>query len=368
MTKRDIPEDAQATLIIELGRIIDNYRSCITLAGGAACAAMVKADAYGMGIEQVAPALYRRAGCRIFFVANLAEAIKLRHFVPDAVIYVLNGIFPGHVEYFTRHAIRPVLNDLEQIRLWAAVDPANRPPCAIHFDTGINRLGLTPTETEDFIADRALRDRLDICLIMSHLACSDEPENPMNTRQLTDFTAITGAFPGVKASLANSGGILLGPEYHFDLARPGLLLFGGNPAKGALPENIRPAFRISGKILQVRDIEPGRTVGYGATWTAKQPSRIAILNIGYADGYLQMFNNCGVAHVGDKTVPVVGRVSMDMIAIDVSGLRSDQIAPGHDVELLGEHITLEMASEVSTLSQYEILTGVKERYQRTYKN
>lgn len=371
MTAWEIPPDCQATLTIRLDRIIENYQSCRVHSGGADCAAMVKADAYGMGIEQVAPALYHQAGCETFFVANLAEAIKLRHMVPDAVIYVLNGVFPGHQEYFSRHDIRPVLNDLSQIRLWAdfrppAGDPP-RPPCAVHFDTGINRLGLSPGETAQFIADAALRTKLELALVMSHLACSDEPEHPMNRAQLRDFSAITEAFPGVRASLANSGGILLGPDYHFDLTRPGLMLFGGNPAKGPLPTGIEAAFRISGKILQIRDLDPDMTVGYGATWRTASPARIAIINVGYADGYLQMFNNCGVAGINGAIVPVVGRVSMDMVAVDISALNDGAVDIGTDVELLGPHITLEMASEVSSLSQYEILTGVKERYQRSYE-
>ena len=363
MNSCDFPSDAQATLTINLKAIVDNYKSCIHLSGGVECAAMVKADAYGMGIEKVAPALYKNAGCKNFFVANLAEAIKLRNFTPDAVIYVLNGIFQNHIEYFIRHNIRPVLNDIEQIRLWAETSTANRPPCAIHFDTGINRLGLSPAESDIFINDIKLRESLDISLIMSHLACSDDPTNPMNEKQLADFKAITQHFPGVKASLANSGGILLGPDYHFDLVRPGLLLFGGNPSRADIPENINVAFQITGKILQIRTLEIGQSVGYGSTWTAKRRCHIATINIGYADGYLQTFNNCGFAFANNTKLAIVGRVSMDMIAVDVTDIN---ITTGSDVELLGEHITLEMASEVSTLSQYEILTGVRERYQRIY--
>ncbi len=363
MNKSDFPPDSQATLTIDLKAIVENYQNCNHLAGGVECAAMVKADAYGMGIEQVAPTLFHKAGCKNFFVANLAEAIKLRSFTPDAIIYVLNGIFPNHIDYFIRHNIRPVLNDLDQIRLWAEIPSTARPPCAIHFDTGINRLGLSPKETKLFINDTSMRERLDISLIMSHLACSDDRTNPMNAQQLADFTTITRHFPGTPASLANSGGILLGPDYHFDMVRPGLLLFGGNPSNGVMPENIRAAFQITGKILQIRTLEPGQSVGYGATWTASKTCHIATINIGYADGYLQMFNNCGFAYADKTKLAIVGRVSMDMIAVDVTDIK---IKTGGDVELLGAHITLEMASEVSTLSQYEILTGVRERYQRIY--
>ncbi|VAV94811.1 Alanine racemase [hydrothermal vent metagenome] len=363
MTSGDFPSDAQATLTIDLRAIIENYKCCSQLAGGIESAAMVKADAYGMGIEQVAPALFNKAGCRIFFIANLAEALKLRRVTPQAIIYVLNGIFPGHLDYFARHDIRPVLNDLEQVKLWADFHPEKPLPCAIHFDTGINRLGLSPTEMEQFINDAAVRQKLNIALIMSHLACSDDSKNPMNRKQLGDFKAITEQFPGIPASLANSGGILLGTDYHFDLVRPGLLLFGGNPQLGHMPEGIKPVFRITGKILQIRTVVPDDAVGYGATWRTDKPRHIATINIGYADGYLQMFNNRGRVYAGGKELAVVGRVSMDMIAVDVTDIT---ISAGDDVELLGEHITLEMASEVSTLSQYEILTGVRERYQRIY--
>ncbi|MBL4612376.1 MAG: alanine racemase [Emcibacter sp.] len=364
MMTEDFPSASQATLTIDLDNIIDNYKSCIKLGRGVDCAAMIKADAYGMGIAQVAPALFHGAGCTTFFVANLQEAIKLRPLVPEANIYVLNGLFPGHLEYFSRHNIRPVLNDLAQIRLWESVTPKNRPACAIHFDTGINRLGLSPEETAQFITDDSLREKLHISLIMSHLSCSDDPENPINAQQLRDFKAITGHFPGIPASLANSGGILLGPDYHFDLLRPGLLLFGGNPASLPLPETIKPVFQITGQILQIRTLTPGQTVGYGATWTADKPRHIATINIGYADGYLQKFNNCGWVYAKATKLPVVGRVSMDMITVDVTDI---EINAGDDIELFGEHITLEMAAEVSTLSQYEILTGVGARYQRIYK-
>ncbi|MCF8473677.1 MAG: alanine racemase [Emcibacter sp.] len=371
MHEIDFPSDVQATLTIDLGRIINNYQNCIKLAGDTKCAAMVKADAYGMGIAQVAPALFHQAGCKIFFVANLVEAIKLRQYVPEAVIYVLNGAFSEHLDYFVRYNIRPVLNDLKQIELWAKFENSDRPQCAVHFDTGINRLGLSPKETTFFIGNTDLRRQLDISLIMSHLACSDDPNNPMNKQQRDDFRAITHHFPNVTASLANSGGILLGSDYHFDLARPGLLMFGGDPRiaprLSPIAGNIRPAYHISGKILQIRRLEGGQSVGYGATWTAKSPRQIATVNIGYADGYLQMFNNCGLAYIHNTMVPIVGRVSMDMIAVDVTDIDPNKISTGCDVELLGEHITLEMASEVSNLSQYEILTGVKERYQRIYK-
>lgn len=367
MAIKNLPPDCQATLTIDLDRIINNYTTCRELAGGTRCAAMAKADAYGMGLEQVALALYDRAGCDLFFVAQLAEALKLRDVLPEATLYVLSGVFPSHIPFFLRHNIRPVLNDLDQLRLWAEASSPEKLPCAIHFDTGINRLGLSAAEAEIFRQDKELCAKLDIALIMGHLACSDEAENPMNAQQLERFKEICQTFPGVPASLANSGGILLGPDYHFDLVRPGLMVFGGNPSQRPLPNGIQPVVTICGKILQIRSLQAGETVGYGAEWTAPHASRIAIVNIGYADGYPQKFNNSGQAYALGHHLSIVGRVSMDMIAVDITPLDQNKIRPGDDLELLGEHITLEMASEVSTLSQYEILTGAKERYQRVYK-
>ncbi|MBL4801885.1 MAG: alanine racemase, partial [Emcibacter sp.] len=316
----DFPTSSQATLTIDLNAIINNYKSCIKLAKGVESAAMVKANAYGMGIDQVASALFHNGGCRIFFVADLAEGITLRRALPDAVIYVLNGIFPGHLDYFALHNIRPVLYDIDQIHQWAKFSPEKPLPCAIHFDTGINRLGLDPVATNLLIKDAALRATLNISLIMSHLACSDDKENPLNTQQLKSFKNITGYFPGIPASLANSGGLLLGPEYHFDLVRPGLLLYGGNPGTGPLPKDIQNILQVTGKVLQVRSLSPGQTVGYGMTWIADKPCHIATINIGYADGYLQVFNNCGQAFAKGTLLPIVGRVSMDMIAVDVTDI------------------------------------------------
>ena len=364
-TMTSLPVDCQATLTIDLPAIVDNYRAVRKLAANADAAAMVKADAYGMGIAEVAPALFHEAGCANFFVANLAEAVELRHHTPDACIYVLNGLFAGHEAYFTDHKLRPVINSPEQLALWKANGQGL--PCALHFDTGINRLGFSPDETAQLLNHASPLKEVNIALVMSHLACADDRKNSLNHRQLDAFRKISAAFPGIPASLANSGGILLGPDYHFDMVRPGLLLFGGNPSLNApLPADIHPVFTISGRILQVREVREGMGVGYGSTWNAPHRSRIAIVNVGYADGYLQVFNNVGHLYLAGREVPVVGRVSMDMLAIDITGPGFSTVSEGDEIELLGQHITLEKASELSNLSQYEILTGVRERYHRVY--
>lgn len=367
MISTDFPTNAQATLTIWRDHILNNYAYCDNLSSGAECSAVVKANAYGMDIDQIAPALFNDTGCKTFFVANLAEAGKLRQAVPEAIIYVLGGILPSHIPYYIAHNIRPVLNDLAQIRAWADCQDSNRPTCAIHFDTGINRLGLTNAERETFFNDSALQKKLNVALVMSHLACADTPDHPMNQQQLNDFKTIRKYFPDTPASLANSGGILLGPEYHFDMVRPGLILYGGNPTNRNLPEPIKSVFQIDGTILQLRKLEAGQAVGYDATWTAEKPCHIATINIGYADGYPQLFGNCGWAYLKNTKVPIVGRVSMDMITLDVTDINPELVKVGGMVELIGGHITLEMASEVSTLSQYEILTGVGDRYQRIYR-
>ncbi|WP_417318097.1 alanine racemase [Emcibacter sp.] len=360
-----LPADCQATLTVDLPAIIENYHTVRELANGADAAAMVKADAYGMGIAEVAPALFHEAGCSDFFVANLAEAVELRQHTAEAVIYVLNGLFPGHEDYFAEFNLRPVINSPEQLAFWK--NNGRGQPCALHFDTGINRLGLSPEETIRLLDHKNTLKGVNVTLIMSHLACADDRSSSLNSRQLGSFREICASFPGIPASLANSGGILLGRDYHFDLVRPGLLLFGGNPSQTAsLPGGIRQTFTITGRILQVRELREGMGVGYGTTWTAPQRSRIAIVNIGYADGYLQVFNNVGHLYLSGTEVPVVGRVSMDMLAIDISGQAFAAVSEGDAIELLGQHITLEKASELSNLSQYEILTGVRERYQRVY--
>ncbi|WP_138380101.1 alanine racemase [Luteithermobacter gelatinilyticus] len=361
----ELPSDCQASLTIDLPAIVENYQTIRRLANDIEAAAMVKADAYGTGIERVAPALYHHAGCRQFFVANLAEAVKLRRHVPQAVIYVLNGIFPGHETVFRDHDLRPVLNTPEQLAFWREL--GGGAPCALHFDTGINRLGFSPEQTERLLNTPEPLNALTIRLVMSHLACADMTDHPLNEKQRHAFHKICEAFPDCPASLANSAGILLGRSYHFDLLRPGLLMFGGNPAIPApLPEGIRPTCTITGRVLQIRQLEKNMTVGYGATWTAPNSRRIAIVNVGYADGYLQKFNNTGRAFIDGVDVPVVGRVSMDMLALDISDEKLSTVKVGQEVELLGPHITLEKASELSNLSQYEILTGVRERYQRIY--
>lgn len=360
MSKADVLASASASLNVDLSSIIDNYQTLAGRSSSADCAAVVKANAYGLGMDEIASALYNNTDCKIFFVANLVEALSLREVVPGAIIYVFNGLFADQIETYIEHNISPVLNDADQLALW----DGRTEPCAVHFDTGINRLGLSEAETENFLSGGT---DLNLALILSHLIRSEEQDHKTNKIQLEKFKKIKTALPHIPASLANSGGIYLGEEYHFDLLRPGIMLYGGNPGLAQLPPGIKNVLELKGKILQIRDLEPGMTVGYNATWTAGRPSRAAVINVGYADGTYKTSDREHQFYLAGSLVPVIGKVSMDMIAIDITGSQFDHIKVEDEVELLGPNITLEMTSELSTLGQYELLTGIGQRYNKNYK-
>ncbi|MBT5187171.1 MAG: alanine racemase [Kordiimonadaceae bacterium] len=360
MTAADIFANASASLNVDLNRIIENYETLAGQSKNANCAAVVKANAYGLGMDNVAPALYHNTNCTTFFVANIIEAIELRTLLKDAVIYVFNGLFEDHIDLFVEHDIRPILNDLAQVALWQE----QLEPCAIHFDTGINRLGFSEHETEQFLNTR---NDLNVSLILSHLSSSDEPENPANKHQLQKLQKISNTLPNIPASLCNSAGIFLGEEYHFDMLRPGIMLYGGNPRTLPLPGGIKNTFEIKGKILQIRELKTGMSVGYNGIWTAQKPSRIAHINVGYADGYLKLNEINGKVFLNGEIVSVIGKVSMDMIAIDITDRIFDKISLKDEIELIGSNITLEMASEVSTLGHYQLLTGIGHRLHKNYK-
>jgi len=362
---------AGGILRIDLGAIVANWRllRAKLAPSGAACAAVVKADAYGLGMAEVAPALHR-AGCRVFFVALAGEAIALRALLPDAEIHVFAGATEASLPELLRHGIIPVLNNLAQIALATAQARNNGKPLAadIHLDSGMNRLGLEAREVTALAADPALLAGLDIRFVMSHLACGDEPDHPLNAQQLAAFTAARAQVPALaaaRASFANSGGIFLGPAYHFDLARPGAALYGLKPHHSAA-NPMAQVVRLQGKILQVRDVDTPMTVGYGAAHRVTGKARIATVGVGYADGYRQSLTNRGHAYLGDLRVPVVGRVSMDLISLDVSQAPAALAVPGALVDLLGpQHSPDALAAEASTIG-YEILTGLGRRFARIY--
>ncbi len=362
---------AGGVLHIDLKALADNWRFLGEKAAPATCAATVKADAYGLGLEPVARTLWN-AGCRTYFVALPHEGAALRAILPEAVIYVLDGLFSGEAPFYGEHGLRPALAGPEEIAEWADYCGRceARLPAAVHIDTGISRLGLSEGDVRRLAGSPDLLASFRMTLVMSHLACGDEPGNEMNERQRRRFDALRALLPDAPASLANSPGTFLGEGFTHDLVRPGVALYGGNPFSNR-PNPMKPVVSLYAPILQVRHLQPGETVGYSATWKAARPTRLAILGVGYADGYLRALSwpaQDGPAQVviGGQYAPVVGRVSMDSITVDVTDIDEDFARRGVRAELLGAHITVdELAKWAGTIS-YEILTSLGLRYTRLH--
>lgn len=359
---------AGALLSIDLGAIQVNYRLLRQRLGGAACAAVVKADAYGLGVERVAPALAAE-GCRHFFVAHLDEAIALRRWVPaEAEVSVLNGVPPGAEAECADCRANPVLNSLAQIEAWAGLARSHGHPlpAILQVDTGMSRLGLSGAELAAVAADPHRLDGITLRYVMSHLACAEQQDHPLNAEQLDRFRGARALLPPAPASLANSSGIFLGRDYHFGLARPGAALYGVAPVAGQ-PNPMRPVVGLQGRVVQVREIGAGTTVGYGASWRAAAgPRRIATVSVGYADGFLRSSSNRAVAFVGATPVPLVGAVSMDTATFDVSDVPGGAPGPGDFIDLIGERNPVDvLAAEAGTIA-YEILTSLGHRYGRRY--
>ena len=344
-------------LTVRLGAVAENYKSFQRLAGPAAVAGMIKADAYGMGIEFVAPAL-AGAGCDTFFVARLEEGIALRRVIRDARIFVLDGAPSDAVPALIAHQLTPVLNSLGQIAGWnAAAATARRAlEAAIHIDTGMNRLGLPGEELSTLAGEWKTRlKNIGLVLLMSHLACGDEPNSKMNDQQLSRFRTALAMLPPAPASLAASGGAFLGKPYWFDLVRPGVGLFGGAPQEGG--KSLKTVAVLTGRVLQLRRIDSGESVGYAATFRAKRPTMLATVAPGYAAGIPRSLSNKGVAFAAGHRVRFAGRVSMDMTSLDVSDLAALKV--GDKVEFLGDNILLEDVAAMAGTNAYEILTGLR---------
>jgi alanine racemase len=356
-----------SVLTIDLDAIAHNYRRLQQELGGVDCAAVVKADAYGLGVPHVAPAL-ARAGCRVFFVAHADEGVTLRRVLPEAEIFVFNGALPGAEAAFAEHRLAPVLNSLGAILAWATFCGGHGPlPAALHIDTGMSRLGLPQDELVRLTQEPERLAGIDLRYIISHLACAEERESPMNASQLAELEAALGRLPPARVSFANSSGIFLGPGYHFDLGRPGVALYGANPTPGC-PSPMTHVVTLQSPIIQVREIDPPRTVGYGAAHRAEGHAIIATVPVGYADGYLRSASGRGRARIAGHEVPVVGRVSMDLITLDVTGLPPGLARPGAVVDLIdGDHPVDALAEEAGTIP-YEILTSLGWRYARRYLN
>ncbi len=367
------PSDlAGAILTVDLDAIQENWKRLAAKAAPAECGAAVKGNAYGLGVEQVGKALWA-AGCRTFFVARPMEGGELRGFLPrEAVIYVLDGLFPGQAEFYAREDLRPALIAIDEAREWAAFGTAygRNLPCAIHVDTGINRLGFSIAAFEALLTNNELMARLDLTLLMSHLACADEPSHPLNGRQKAAFDQLRLRLPGIPASLANSSGIFLGSGYTHDLVRPGIALYGGNPVAPAANPML-PVAHLEGTVLQVREIQAGESVGYGATWRATRQTRIAVLGAGYKDGVLRSMSSRathGPAQVSidGRRCPVIGRVSMDMMAVDVTAVPVDRCQRGTRAELIGRNIAIDETAEWAGTISYELLTRLGQRFTRLY--
>ena len=368
-----VPDAAEAEsgawLTIDIGAIAANWRTLNDKVSPTECAAVVKADAYGCGIEKVAKAL-TTAGCKTFFVADLPEARRVRAITEDAAIYVLKGLMPNTAPAYAEARAQPVINSLVELAEWDAfVSSSNwRGGAALHIDTGMNRLGIGVEEAAA-LAPRAQTEDHGFTLLMSHLASSDAPEHALNDQQIRTFREVRMMYRGISASLANSSGIFLGPAAYADLVRPGIALYGGNPTPGQ-PNPMRPVAELKGRILQVREVKRGETVGYGATWTAKRTTRIAVVSVGYADGYLRAASAGddfagGEVMIADQLCPLAGRVSMDLIAVDVTDLPKPALR-GDVVTLIGGVIGVdELAKYAGTIS-YEILTNVGRRGTRIY--
>lgn len=364
----DAAARAGAVLTIDLDAVVENWRRLgARLAPGVRAMAVVKADAYGLGAAKVAPAL-AAVGCTRFGVATIDEGIALRQALPEGEILVFSGPFAGTERDFLAHRLTPVLNSPEQIAGWAARARAagRRLPAVIHVDTGLSRLGLSEAEARALAADRATRDAFEIVLVMSHLAIAEQAAHPLNRQQFDRFAAARRLFPGVPASFVASSGIFLGPEWQADWVRPGAALYGVNPIE-AEPNPMAQVVHLKGRIVQVRDIDAGRTVGYGATWRATQSTRLAVVAAGYADGLLRSLSNRGSAILGETRVPLVGRVSMDLMVFDVGALPAAAARPGDFVTLIGPGNTVDQVGEAAGTNGYEILTGLSRRYHRIWR-
>ena len=359
------------TLTIDLAAIEANWRALAHRLLTVECAAVVKANAYGLGLQQVTATL-ARAGCKTFFVADLTEARSVRSRARDATIYVLNGFTPDWGDGFIDINARPVINSTTELAEWDAFAGAHawQGGAALQVDTGMHRLGITPDEAAA-LAPRAQTENHGIALLLSHLACAEIPDHPLTAKQIQLFRELHRLYPGVAASLVNSSGIFLGDSAHFDLARPGAALYGVNPTPGR-PNPMKSVVELTGRILQLRSVARDETVGYDATWTAKRASRIAIVALGYADGLLRAGSGTddqpgGAAIVAAKRCPIVGRISMDLICIDVTDLPDGAVHRGDLATLIGADITVDDVAAAAGTIGYEILTRLGPRSHLIYR-
>lgn len=369
------PHLAGGRLTIDLRSLQANFRALAKVAAPARVAGIVKADAYGIGIAEVVPAL-AAVGCDTFFVALPEEGFAVRRAAPQARIFVLNGLFgPEAAEAYAGSQLIPVINTAVDLTIWERFcgRQGAAHPCAIHVDTGMNRLGITPAEAIAFADENMLTGTVNPVLLMSHLACADRRDDPKNRRQLELFRQVRRAFGDMEASLVNSSGLLLGRDYHFGLCRPGIAVYGGSPAPGV---TMRTVVTAEARVVQIRYARAGETISYGATAVLERDSIIAVAAAGYADGFPRAASGSGVpirelfpggsGFVHGRRVPIVGRVTMDLTMFDVTDLGEDGIATGDHIELFGPNLPLDEAARAAGTISYELLTRLGQRYHRAY--
>ena len=362
-----LPDASEPRLTIDLDALAANFATLQALSSGAEVAPVLKADAYGIGAARAASRLWAE-GARTFFVARASEGEALRASLGvdrPADIYVLDGCPPGLAPRLRSARLIPVLNGLDQVEAWSAAADVRAPlPCALHIDTGLNRLGLRPEEARALADAPGRLNRLDLRLVMSHLACSNAPDHPMNAVQLASFREIGAAFPEARLSLSNSSGVFLGPDYAFDMVRPGISLYGGGPFEIPDPR-IAPVATLEAPLLQVRTVRPGESIGYGASVTVEKPTRIGIIALGYGDGVLRSASPSGYGWLSGRRCRLIGRISMDLIAMDVTDARD--AAPGMLVELFGARLLLDHAAAAAGTIAYELLSRIAGRVARVYQ-
>ena len=365
----DIPESLSSAIVtVDLAALQSNWKKltaeALAHSPATETGAAIKGEAYGLGMAPCAKALWA-AGCRSFFVARPFEGAQLRDILPEALIFVLDGLYTGQADYYLQYELYPALISLDEAREWALEGRGK--PCAVHVDTGINRMGMTGQEFADVVA---MKDQLRIVMVMSHLACSDEPSHPLNAKQRDLFAKYRAMLPDVPASFANSSGIYLGDGYLYDLVRAGVALYGGNPLPGQ-PNPMKTVVTLQLKVMQTRIVKKGDTIGYGATWTAPRDSRIALLGAGYRDGIPRKLSwsadkPAAQVFAAGQRVFVVGRVSMDMMAIDVTDLSEVETQRGTLVEIFGPNISVDEAAGYAGTISYELLTHLGNRYAHRY--
>ena len=351
------------TLEVDLGAVAANYRLLKARHAQHKVAAVVKANAYGLGMKAVSAALWQE-GCRVFFVATLSEGVALRSMLPEARIGVFNGLLKGEEALFLRKRLAPVLNDVSQVERWVKKAPADA-PVMLHVDTGMTRLGLSQSELMQVVR-RFPAFVASLAYVISHLACANEPGDAKNAEQLLRFQEARALLPGVKASFVNSSGHFLPEAFHFDLGRPGCALYGITPVEGKNP--MRQVAVLRAPVLSIRCLDRNETVGYGATAQLPKGSKLALVALGYADGWPRLLSNTGYAYMAGHKVAVMGRVSMDMTALDVSDLPDAALENIMQAEFINTQQTVDDVARAGGTIGYEIFTGLGARVARRYIN